>query len=284
MTDPTQADGGTAPRTNGVLLQVKELTVQTRTGEDVLSDISFHIEPGELVAVTGLSRSGKSLLLQSLAGLTPPRSGEILLDGVDLYANLKAFRPTIGFVPAEFALPQNLTVTEILNDAVRLRMPRRATSRDRKERVQTLLQAVGLTSVTDRRVGSLTNFEKRKLSIAVELMGYPGLLLVDGSAEPMAPFEEVQIIILLRELSRQGITILQVNERSRSAGLADKIVFLAPGGLLAWFGPSDETFPYLKGLLPRGVVKDLFGRHKTGSHGPNVSGSMSPTKNMWTTP
>jgi hypothetical protein len=63
----------------------------------------------------------------------------------------------------------------------------------------------------------------------------------------------------LRELSRQGLTIIQVDERSRSAGLSDKILFLVPGGSLAWFGPPDEAFIYLRSLLPRGVVKDLFG-------------------------
>ena len=111
----------------------------------------------------------------------------------------------------------------------------------------------------DRRVGLLSGAEKRRLSIAVELIGYPKLLLVDASAEPLPPFEEVQITILMRELSRQGITIIQVNPRSRSAGVADKIIFLAPGGLLAWFGPADEAFTYLKSFIPRGVVKDLFG-------------------------
>jgi ABC transport system ATP-binding/permease protein len=262
MTGPTQSDGETTPRANGLLLQAKGLTVRTRAGENLLSDISFHIEPGELVALTGMSGSGKSSLLQSLAGLLEPSSGDVLIDGINLYANLNAFRSTIGFVPAEYALPQNLTVTEILQDAATLRMPRRTTSRDRKERVLTLLQTVGLTQAKDRRVGSLSKFEKRKLSITVELIGYPGLLLIDGSAEPLAPFEEVQIIILLRELSRQGITIIVINERSRSVGLADKIIFLAPGGLLAWFGPADATFTYLKGLLPRGVVKDLFGLHE----------------------
>ena len=97
------------------------------------------------------------------------------------------------------------------------------------------------------------------MGIAVELLSYPGLLLVDESSEPLTPFDEVQITILLRDLSRQGLTIILVNPRSRSAGLSDKIIFLAPGGLLAWYGPADEAFPYLKGLLPRGVVKDLFG-------------------------
>ena len=124
MTDPTQNDGEKAPGTTAVLLQAKGLTIRTRAGVSLLSDISFHIEPGELVALTGLSRSGKSTLLQSLAGLMQPASGEILIDGINLYANLKAFRPTIGFVPAEFALQQNLTVAEILQDAARLRLPR----------------------------------------------------------------------------------------------------------------------------------------------------------------
>ena len=259
MTEPSQNDVEKTPAKSGVLLQVKELTIRTRAGETLLSDISFHIEPGELVALTDLGRSGKSILLRSLAGALQPTSGEILIDGVNLYANLKAFRPTIGYVPAEFALHQNLTVAEILKDAATLRLPRRISSPDRKKRIQNILEIVELTGVLDRRFGMLSNIEQRRLGIAIELIGYPSLLLVDDSAEPLAPFDEVQIAILLRELSRQGITIIYVNPRSRSAGLSDKIIYLAPGGALVWFGPTDEAFAYLKGLIPRGVVKDLFG-------------------------
>lgn len=259
MTDSSQNDVEKTPGKSGVLLQVKELTIRTRAGETLLSEISFHIEPGELVALTDLGRSGKSILLGSLAGALPPTGGEILIDGINLYANLKAFRPTIGYVPAEFALHQNLTVSEILQDAATLRLPRRISSQDRKQRVQNVLEIVGLTQVWERRWGRLSTIEKRRLGIAIELLGYPSLLLVDESAERLVPFDEVQITILLRELSRQGITIIYVNPRSRSAGLSDKIIYLAPGGVLVWFGPADEAFAYLKGLLPRGVVKDLFG-------------------------
>src|SRR6266498_6005925 len=135
MTDPSENDGQKVPGTKGVLLQAKGLTIQTRAGVTLLSEISFHIEPGELVALTGLSRSGKSKLLQSLAGLLKPASGEVLIDGINLYANLKAFRSSIGFVPAEYALQQNLTVTEILQEGTRLRLPRRASHHDREQRV-----------------------------------------------------------------------------------------------------------------------------------------------------
>ena len=259
MTDPTQKDGEKAQAPSGVLLQAKDLTVRTRVGTSVLTDISFHIEPGEVVALTDLGRSGKSTLLQCLAGLIKPESGEILIDGVNLYANLKAFRPIIGFVPAEFALHQNLTVTETLQDAALLRLPRRMRAQDRQQRVLRVLDSVGLTQVADRQVGSLSNVEQRRLSIAVELMGYPKLLLIDYPSKPLSSFEDVQTTILMRELSRQGITIIQVNPRSRSTGVTDKIIFLAPKGFMGWFGPADETLSYLKGFLPRGVVKDLFG-------------------------
>src|SRR6188474_162082 len=146
MADPIQNDGEKkAPETTAVLLQAKGLTISRRAGVNLLSDISFHIEPGELVALIGFSRSGKSTLLQSLAGMIEPASGEILIDGVNLYANLKAFRSTIGFVPADFAMQENLTVAEILQDAARLRLPRSISSNDRKNRVQTLQETVGLT-------------------------------------------------------------------------------------------------------------------------------------------
>src|ERR1700752_535755 len=259
MTDPAQKDGETAPTPKGVLLQAKELTIRAPAGVNVLSDISFHVEPGELVALTDLGLSGKSTLLQSLAGLIKPESGEILIDGVDLYANLKAFRPIIGFVPAEFALHQKLTVSEPLQDAALLCLPRSMRAQDRQQRVRTVLDSVSLTQVADQRVGLLSNVEQRRLSIAVELMGYPKLLLIDYPSKPLSSFEDVQITILLRELSRQGITIIQVNPRSRSTGVTDKLIFLAPKGFLGWFGPADETLRYLKGFLPRGVVKDLFG-------------------------
>lgn len=259
MTDPAETNGQKTAETKGVLLQAKGLTIGTRAGGSLLSDLSFHIEPGELVALTGVSYSGKSTLLQSLAGLMTPASGEILIDGINLYANLKAFRSSIGFVPAEVPLPQNLTVAEVMQDAARLRLPRRTSHHDRRHKVQDLLETVGLTQRINSRVGSLSRLEKRKLSLAVELIGSPGLLLLDSPTEQLTPFEEVQITILLKELSRGGLTIIQGDQRARSAGLSDKVIFLAPGGLLAWFGPPEEASTYLRQFVPRGVVKDMFG-------------------------
>ena len=262
MTDPNPDDGQKTAPAKGVLLQAKGLAISSHEGVNLLSDISFHIEPGELVALSGLSRTGKSILLQSLAGLRKPASGEILLDGINLYTNLKAFRPIIGFVASTFAFPQGLTVRETLQEAARLRLPRRTSARAGEQRVLTVLEMVGLTDMADYRLNALSRLEKRRLGIAVELVSFPGILLIDEAAEwseQLTPFEEVQITILLRELSRQGLTIIQMDHRARRAGLSDKVIFLAPGGLMAWFGPPNEAFLYLRDLVPRGVAKDLFG-------------------------
>ena len=257
--DHGHMDGQAAPESNPIVLQVKGVKFSANSGVNILSDVSFHIDPGELVALTGPSRSGKTILLHSLAGLLKPTDGEIAINGVSLYTNKKAFRTSIGFVPAEYALQQHLTVTETLIDASRLRLPRSTSHKDRQLRVQTLLQITGLTPTADARVKGLSKVDKRKLSIAVELSGYPGLLLLDEAADGLAPFEELQITTLLQELARLGLTIIQVNQLSQCVRLSDRVICLTPGGALAWFGPFEEAFAYLESFIPAGSAKDTFG-------------------------
>ena len=101
-----------------------------------------------------------------------------------------------------------------------------------------------LTQVADCRVGQLSKVDKRKLSIAVELIGYPGLLLLDEAADRLTPFEEMQITTLLRELSRRVSRLSRLISFPDALSYRDKVIFLAPGGSLAWFGPVEEAFAY----------------------------------------
>jgi ABC transport system ATP-binding/permease protein len=247
--DLVQHDVQNIPGTGAVLLQAKGLTIRTQARQSLLADISFHIEPGELVVLTGPKGSGKSTLLQSLAGLLKPTNGEISINGVSLYANLKAFQSSIGFIPAEFAVSQRLTVLEILLDEATLRLPHSTSIHEREQWVRALLGVVKLTRLADCQVGQLTKIDKRKLSIAVELVGRPGLLLLDESADPLNGFEEAQITTLLQELSLRGLTVIQVSGVSRNIRPTDKVIILAPGGLLAWFGPAEETFDFIRSFI-----------------------------------
>ncbi len=257
--DPARPDGQNSSGPAPVQLQVKSLLFSTLSGGNVLSDVSFHVEPGEFVVLTGPGRSGKTTLLHSLAGLKKPTKGDISIDGASLYANPQAFRSSVGFVPAEYALQPHLTVIETLFDAARLRMPRSASHADRQQRTHSLMNATGLDQMADSKVGRLNKADQRKLSIAVELSGNPGLLLLDEETDGITPFEEMQITSLLRDLSRQGVTIIQVNHHSRGIRLSDKVIFLAPGGSLAWYGPVDEAFAYFGSFIPAAGAKDAPG-------------------------
>ena len=111
-TDPAQDPGQLAAAFKGVLLQAKGLTVRRGANLELLSDISFHIEPGELISLTGTSRSGKSTLMRSLAGLLEPASGEILIDGVDVREyDPSVLRKQFGMMFQDYAMYQ-LPVSE----------------------------------------------------------------------------------------------------------------------------------------------------------------------------
>jgi ABC-type multidrug transport system ATPase subunit len=250
--------------TDGLLVQTRELKNVAkagfvRGGTDrivSISDISLHIPQGDLVILAGGKQGSRSLLLKTLAGMQAPSGGDLLLDGVDLYANRKLFAPYIGYVPAGLDLPETLTVQENLRYAARLRLPRGTPKDMRVQRVADLLEGLGLQPVAGSRLSSLSPFQRRLVSVAVELVSAPRLLLIEEAAEGPAaegldPVDEVRLTRLFKQMGRQGPTVIQAASASRCAQIADKLIVLAPDGGLAWFGPGDEGLAYFRSLTSR---------------------------------
>ena len=181
-----------APR--GVRIDVNELSRRVRVrnrGELTLLDaVSFSLSAGELVAIVGPSGAGKTTLLEAIAGIAPPTSGSVRFDGIDLHANLGTFRSVLGYVPQDDIIHADLPLQRTLRYAARLRLPSSTTAAEVDDAVRDAIDAVGLTEHADVRVGSLSGGQRKRASIAVELLTDPHVFFLDEPTSGLDPVTE----------------------------------------------------------------------------------------------
>ena len=230
--------------TGGVWLAAVGLNRWVRRDLNILQDVSLVIEPRELVVIVGQSGSGKTTLLNALSGFEPASQGEVVVNGVNIYHNFDAVRHHIGYVPQQDIIHKELTVWEALDYAARLRMPPDTTAEERRARINAVLEDLDLAHRRDVPIGKLSGGQQKRVSIGVELLTRPGLFFLDEPTSGLDPGTETAFMHLLRRLADQGCTIVLVTHTTKNVELADKVVFMARGGYLAWYGPPREALDY----------------------------------------
>ena len=194
-----------------------------------LREVSFSIEPGELVALTGASGSGKSTLLNLIGALDKPDAGTIVVDGQNLktLANASEYRAaTIGFVFQAHNLLPTLTAAENVQMAMFGHRPRR----EREVRAQELLGEVGLKGRAEARPNVLSGGERQRVAIARALANEPRLLLADEPTGSLDSETGRQVLDLLEQLrAEHGMTILLVTNDDEVAVHADRRLRLRDG-------------------------------------------------------
>jgi ABC-type multidrug transport system ATPase subunit len=212
--------------------------------------VSFDVEPGELVAIIGASGAGKTTLLEILGGRRSPSEGAVLaaLSGAPVPVERVVQR--VGFVPQDEILLPLLTVRENVEFACRLRAPHLG-EEARAARVAHTLTQLGLSSRRDMRVGSperrwLSGGQRRRVSIAVELVAEPDVLLLDEPLSGLSSNDARAMMQVLLDIAGRG-RIVAVVVHQPSAELFrqfDKVVVLDHGGRLAYFGPPEDAIRY----------------------------------------
>ncbi|MCI0518671.1 MAG: ATP-binding cassette domain-containing protein [Chloroflexi bacterium] len=225
----------------GLRLTAIALRKEPRPGLNLLQDISLAFQPNEFIVIVGQSGGGKSTLLDALSGYRPASSGQVLVNEVDAYQNFDAIRTLIGYVPQRDIIHMELTVRQALDYAAQLRLPRGTRRAARRQRVEEVLQDLDLAHRADAPVASLSGGQQKRVSIGVELLTRPRLFFLDEPTSGLDPATETALMLLMRKLADQGRTILLVTHATKNVMLADKAVFLARGGHLAWFGPPQEA-------------------------------------------
>jgi pSer/pThr/pTyr-binding forkhead associated (FHA) protein/ABC-type multidrug transport system ATPase subunit len=230
--------------TSGLQVTALGLNKWVRKNLNILANISLVFQPREFIVVVGQSGGGKSTLVDAIAGYRPATHGKVIINGIDVYRNFDAIRNEIGFVPQRDIIHMELTVYQALDYAAQLRMPRDTSKAERHKRIIEVLDDLDLAHRKDNPISSLSGGQQKRVSIGVELITRPGLFFLDEPTSGLDPGTETAFMHLCRRLADQGRTIIMVTHATKNVMLADKVVFLARGGYLAWFGPPDEALAY----------------------------------------
>jgi ABC-type multidrug transport system ATPase subunit len=229
----------------GVRIDVKGLSRRVRVrkrGELTLLDaVSFTLSAGELVAIVGPSGAGKTTLLEAMAGITPATAGSVRFDGVDLHANVGAFRSVLGYVPQDDIIHADLPLERTLRYAAQLRLPSTASASEVDHAVRDALDAVDLTDQADVRVGSLSGGQRKRASIAAELLTDPRVFFLDEPTSGLDPVTSAELIARLRQLADQSATVVFTTHSVDDLAQCDRIVFMARGGRVGFVGTVDEA-------------------------------------------
>jgi thiamine transport system ATP-binding protein len=238
------------------MLRIEDVSIRF-DGSAALEGASLEVADGEVVAVLGASGSGKTTLLRVIAGLQPPDSGRVLLDGVDL-ARTPPHRRGVGLVFQDHALFPHRDVGD--NVAFGLRM--RGGAPDRvAARTAELIELVGLTGFERRAVGSLSGGEQQRVALARALAPEPRILLLD---EPLGSLDRRLRDRLLEDLDRLfaelGVTAVYVtHDQSEAFGLGDRVAVMRAGHIVQiatpdelWASPVDTDVARLLGLTVQG--------------------------------
>ncbi|MDQ0944450.1 FHA domain-containing protein [Streptomyces sp. V1I1] len=230
--------------TGEVSFSARHLTVTVDGGKQILRDVSFGVPEKSLIGVIGPSGSGKSTLLKALTGYRPANQGDVLYDNRSLYKQFAELRQRIGLVPQDDILHKELTVRKALKYAAKLRFPGDTAEAEREARIDEVLRELKLDIHKEKKVTSLSGGQRKRVSVALELLTKPSLIFLDEPTSGLDPGMDRDVMQLLRGLADDGRTVLVVTHSVAELALCDKLLVMAPGGSVAYFGPPEEALNF----------------------------------------
>lgn len=230
-----------ATRTGG--LEVHGVTWTIENNKTLLDNISIAARPGTLTAVIGPSGAGKSTFARLVAGYTHPTSGTVTFEGHNVHAEYASLRSRIGMVPQDDVVHGQLTVRQALMYAAELRLPPDTTKADREQVVMQVLEELEMTKHLETRVDKLSGGQRKRASVALELLTGPSLLILDEPTSGLDPALDRQVMTMLRQLADAGRVVLVVTHSLTYLDVCDQVLLLAPGGKTAFYGPPSQIGP-----------------------------------------
>jgi ABC-type multidrug transport system ATPase subunit/pSer/pThr/pTyr-binding forkhead associated (FHA) protein len=271
-------------RTSGLAAYGLALTID---GRQLLQDVSFTAKPGTLTAVIGPSGAGKSTLVKLIGGAMPCSAGVVAFDGHDVHAEYASMRSRIGMVPQDDVVHRQLTVEQALNFAAELRLPPDTSADDRREVVDRVLDELELAPHKKTRVDKLSGGQRKRASVAMELLTGPSLLILDEPTSGLDPALDRQVMTMLRRLADAGRVVIVVTHSLTYVGMCDQILLLAPGGKTAFADAPAQIGPEMGSTDwadifarvstdPEAVHRAYLARHPAAPRRPSPTAGAAP--------
>lgn len=210
----------------------------------LLNGISIAIPSKKFVAIVGGSGAGKSTLMEALNGVQPAIEGKVLYNGQNYYRNMSAFSKQLGYVPQADIVHADLTVERALYYAAKIRLPSDYIDTQIRERIVEVLNDVDLTHKSKSLIGKLSGGQRKRVSIALELLANPSVFFLDEPTSGLDPGLDLKMMKLLRRLADRGRTVILVTHATNNIHGCDYVCFLCRGGRLAYFGPPKEALKF----------------------------------------
>lgn len=228
-------------RLDGICL-TREVGRGTRK-KRILEEVNISILPREFIALVGASGAGKTTLMMALNGFVRADQGQVLVNGEDLYRHFDLYRTLIGYVPQDDIIHKDLTVADALRYAARLRLPPDTSAQEIEQRIDQVLQEVGMLAQKNQVISSLSGGQRKRVNIAVELLADPRLFFLDEPTSGLDPGLEKKMMHTLRHLADGGRTVVLVTHATANITQCDHVCFLAQGRMV-YFGPPHEALGF----------------------------------------
>ncbi|MEY4423621.1 MAG: hypothetical protein RLZZ258_724 [Actinomycetota bacterium] len=235
LRDTTEKTGG---------LYVNDLEFAIKSGKKLLRGVNVRLAPGNLTAVIGPSGAGKSTFLRAIAGVTRPTAGSVIFDGFKVHDNFDVVSSRIGLVPQDDVLHTTLQLEQALSYAARLRLRVDGGASERDAQVEKVIEKLELGKNRDTRIDKLSGGQRKRASVALELLTEPSLLILDEPTSGLDPAMDRQVMKTLRELADDDRGVLVVTHSVAHLDVCDDVLVLAPGGMPAYYGPPAGIIRY----------------------------------------